>query len=204
MLLFDLEGDTLTNALWGDGSQDEYKRMEDFPTLDSQAILVYCIHSLTLSFHHNRLGAFMITVLLVDDHTYIRKGIRYLIEATADIEVVATASNGIEAVAKTRMHRPHVVILDISMPFMDGIESARRIKECCPSTRVLALSLYDNPVYVEGALQAGAQGYVLKDAIADDLLEAIRTLYSGQRYFSQKIASRIYPHVDDDPGTWAG
>lgn len=146
----------------------------------------------------------MITVLLVDDHTFIRRGIRYLMEATTDLEVVATASNGIEAVAKAQLHQPDVVILDISMPFMDGIEATRQIKECCPRARILTLSIYDNPAYIEGALQAGAHGYVLKDAIGDELLEAIRALHSGRHYFSRRVASHIDPFLKDDQDTWAG
>ena len=143
----------------------------------------------------------MITLLLVDDHTYIRQGIHYLIEGTTDIEVVATASNGIEAVAKARQHQPHVVILDISMPLMDGIEATRQIKESCPTTRVLALSIYDSPAYVSGALEAGAQGYILKESIGEELLEAIRALHSGQRYFSGRIASqlKLVPEDRNDP-----
>lgn len=144
----------------------------------------------------------MPSVLLVDDHTYIRNGICYLIEGTTDIEVVATASNGIEAVAKARLYQPHVVVIDISMPFMDGIEATKQIKNSCPSTRVLALSIYDNQAYIEGALQAGAHGYVVKDAIATELLDAIRSLYEGKRYFSQKIVSIIYPSRKNDNDTW--
>lgn len=144
----------------------------------------------------------MVLVLLVDDHTYIRNGICYLIEGTTDIEVVATASNGIEAVAKARLYQPHVVVIDISMPFMDGIEATKQIKNSCPSTRVLALSIYDNQAYIEGALQAGAHGYVLKDAIATELLDAIRSLHEGKRYFSQKIVSVIYPSRKNDKDTW--
>lgn len=144
----------------------------------------------------------MTSVLLVDDHTYIRNGICYLIEGTTDIEVVATASNGIEAVAKARLYQPHVVVIDISMPFMDGIEATKQIKNSCPSTRVLALSIYDNQAYIEGALQAGAHGYVLKDAIATELLDAIRSLHEGKRYFSQKIVSIMYPSRKNDNDTW--
>jgi DNA-binding NarL/FixJ family response regulator len=138
----------------------------------------------------------MISILLVDDHTYIRKGIRYLMEATADMKVVATASNGIEGVAKARLYQPDVVIIDISMPFMDGIEAIRQIRGLCPHTRVLTLSIYDNPAYIEGALQAGAQGYVLKDVIGNELLEAIRALHNGKRYFSRRVASHIYPSIE--------
>lgn len=140
----------------------------------------------------------MITVLLVDDHAYIRKGIRYLLEATPDMEVVATASNGIEAVARARMFQPDVVIMDISMPLMNGIEAIKEIRASCPGTQVLALSIYDNVEYIQDALQAGARGYVLKDKIPDDLLEAIRSLYNGQRYFSQKIADKIIPPYIED------
>jgi two-component system, NarL family, nitrate/nitrite response regulator NarL len=143
-------------------------------------------------------GAYMISILLVDDHTYIRKGIRSLIEATADMEVVATASNGIEGVAKARVCQPDIIIMDISMPFMDGIEAIRQIRGLCPHTRILTLSIYDNPTYIEGALQAGARGYVLKDAIGNELLEAIHALHIGERYFSQKVASHIYLSMEND------
>lgn len=144
----------------------------------------------------------MITVLLVDDHTYIRKGIRYLIESTNDLEVVAIASNGIEAVAKARLHQPHVVILDISMPFMDGIEATRQITSSCPGTRVLTLSIYDHPAYVEGALEAGAYGYILKESIGNELLDAIRALHSGGHYFSRRVSGNIHSFPEDHSDTW--
>jgi two-component system, NarL family, nitrate/nitrite response regulator NarL len=146
----------------------------------------------------------MIRVLLVDDHAYIRKGIRYLLETTQDIEVVATASNGIEAVAKARAHQPDVVIIDISMPFMNGIEATKQILECCPSTHVLGLSIFPDKEYVQSALQAGAQGYVLKDKIGDELLEAIRSIYSGRRFFSRKIAGIIHSYIEEDNESWVG
>ena len=135
----------------------------------------------------------MITVLLVDDHSYIRKGIRYLLEALGDIEVVATAANGIEAVAKARRYQPDVVIIDVSMPLMNGIEATRQIRESCPATRVLTLSIYDDPSYVKNAVQAGATGYVLKTGLPDELLEAIQSLYNGRPYFSRKIAPLVEP-----------
>ena len=145
----------------------------------------------------------MITVLLVDDHAYIRKGIQYLLESTPDIEVVDTASNGIEAVAKARSHQPDVVIIDISMPFMNGIEATQQIHETCPHTHVLGLSIFPDKEYVQSALQAGAQGYVLKDKIGDDLLEAIHSIYRGRRYFSQKIAGMMHPYLEEDSDSWA-
>ena len=133
-------------------------------------------------------GALMITVLLVDDHSYIRKGIRYLLEATPGMEVVATASNGIEAVARARLLQPDIVIIGLSMPLMNGIEATKQICASCPQTRVLTLSIYDNPEYVQSAVQAGARGYVLKDKIPDELLVAIRSLHQGKRFFSRQIA----------------
>jgi two-component system, NarL family, nitrate/nitrite response regulator NarL len=133
----------------------------------------------------------MTTVLLVDDHEYIRQGLSSLLEAAPDIQVVATAANGIEGVAKARSHQPDIVVIDISMPLMNGIEATGQILAGCPQTRVLAVSIYPHKEYIEAALQAGASGYVLKDKIADELVEAIRTLSSGRRYFSDKIASAI-------------
>ena len=146
----------------------------------------------------------MITILLVDDHSYIRKGIRYLLEALGDIKVVATATNGIEAVAKARLHQPDVVIIDISMPLMNGIEATRQIRENCPATRVLTLSIYDDPSYVKNAVQAGATGYVLKTGLPDELLEAIQSLYNGRPYFSRKIAYLVEPpYIQEDNDSWA-
>jgi DNA-binding NarL/FixJ family response regulator len=150
------------------------------------------------------IGEKMIRVLLVDDHAYIRKGIRYLLEVTSDIEVVATASNGVEGVARARSLQPDIAIIDLSMPLMSGIEAARQISTSCPGTRVLMLSIYNNREYVQGALEAGARGYVLKDKIPEELLEAIRTLYDGRRYFSQKIADDIDSYIEEDNSSWVG
>jgi DNA-binding NarL/FixJ family response regulator len=147
----------------------------------------------------------MITVLLVDDHSYIRKGIRYLLESLGDVEFVATATNGIEAVTKARLHQPDIVIMDISMPLMNGIEATRQIRENCPATRVLTLSIHTDPSYVRNAVQAGATGYVLKDGLPDDLLEAVQSVYNGRRYFSRKIAPLVEPaYIEEDHDRWAG
>ncbi|MDQ2690490.1 MAG: response regulator transcription factor [Chloroflexota bacterium] len=130
----------------------------------------------------------MITVLLVDDHLYFRKSLRYMLDSNDDIQVVATASNGVEAVAEARKHCPDVTVMDISMPVMDGIEATRQIQQHCQLTRVVMLSILDNPEYIQRALDVGAVGYVLKDAIAKDLLAAIRALSAGKQYFSHQIA----------------
>ena len=130
----------------------------------------------------------MITVLVVDDHSYVREGIRRLLETLGYIEIVATATNGIEAVAKARLHQPDVAIIDVSMPLMNGIEATRQIRACCPATRVLTLSFYDHPLFVKDAVQAGATGYILKDGITDELLAAIQSVHNGSPYFSRKVA----------------
>ena len=135
----------------------------------------------------------------------VQKSLRYMLEATEDIQVIATASNGVEAIAEARLRCPDVAVVDISMPVMDGIEAARQIGELCRSTRVMMLSIYDNPEYIQRALDVGAIGFVLKDMIARDLLPAIHTLYTGKRYFSHKIAeiAQTYMRQRGDD-SWAG
>ena len=138
----------------------------------------------------------MINVLVVDDNGPIRKSLRDLLEKVDDIELVATATNGIEAVEKARSLRPDVAVMDISMPLMDGIEATEHIRECCRLTRVIILSGLKDPEYVRRALEVGAKGYVLKDAAGNDLLEGIRTIHLGKHYFSRQIAeiaSRYLP-----------
>ena len=147
----------------------------------------------------------MISVLLVDDHVYFRKSLRYMLEATEDIQVIAIASNGIEAIAQARKHCPDVTVMDISMPLMDGIEATRQIREFCRFTRVMMLSILDNPEYVQRAVEVGAVGFVLKETIGRDLLVAIRALAKGKRYFSQKIASIAEVYFSGEGGeSWAG
>ncbi|HET6596460.1 MAG TPA: response regulator transcription factor [Anaerolineales bacterium] len=146
----------------------------------------------------------MITVLLVDDHAYIRNGIQSLLEATPDIVVAATAANGVEGVAKASSYQPDVVIIDISMPFMNGIEATKQIHASCPRTHILGLSIFPDKEFVQSALEAGAQGYLLKDQIGDELIEAIYALQSGRRFFSRKIAEMIHPSIEEDNGGWVG
>jgi DNA-binding NarL/FixJ family response regulator len=129
----------------------------------------------------------MITVVLADDHTVLRDGLRYLLEAAGDIEIISTASNGQEAVEQATLHCPDVVLMDISMPIMNGIEATRKIRETCPTTKVAILSMHHTSEYVQRAMQAGAHGYVLKDSAGVEVIAAVRALHDGERYFSQKI-----------------
>ena len=130
----------------------------------------------------------MITVLLVDDNGPIRKSLRGLLETADDIQIVATASNGVNAIEKALFYHPNVAIMDISMPLMDGLEATEHIRECCRLTRVILVTGLDDPEYVERALEVGAKGYVLKDAVGEDLLKAIYAIQQGSHYFSEKIA----------------
>src|SRR5687768_9385663 len=130
----------------------------------------------------------MITVLLVDDNGSIRKSLRSLLEASEDIQIVATATNGVDAVEKASSYRPNVAVMDISMPLMDGIEATEHIRECCRLTRVILVTGFDDPEHVQRALEVGAKGYVLKDAVGEDLLKAIHTIQGGGHYFTEQIA----------------
>jgi DNA-binding NarL/FixJ family response regulator len=129
----------------------------------------------------------MITVLLADDHILVRDALCYLLEAQGDIKIVATAADGQEAVEQARRLCPDIAVLDISMPRMDGIEAARRICESCSKTRIVMLTIYHTEEHVRHAVQAGASGFVLKDAAGQELVTAVRTLHDGGRYFSSKI-----------------
>lgn len=129
----------------------------------------------------------MITVLLADDHRVVRDALRYLLEAQGDIKVIALAADGMEAVEKAKARCPDVVVMDISMPRMDGIEATRRICHECPNTHTVMLTIYNSAEHIQHALQAGADGFVLKEAAGQELVAAIRALYRGGRYFSSTI-----------------
>lgn len=130
----------------------------------------------------------MITVLLADDHIMVRDGLRRILEAAGDIQIIGLASNGSEAVAQALTQCPNIAVIDISMPVMDGIETTRQILEICPHTHIVILSMYHTEEYVQRAVNAGAIGYVLKEAAGNELVEAVRSLHAGKRYFSPPVA----------------
>lgn len=132
-----------------------------------------------------------IRVLLADDHTILRRGVRMLIESQADMEVAGEASNGREAIERARALRPDVVVMDVSMPELNGIEGTRQICMELPQARVLALSMHKDSVYVREILRAGARGYLLKDAEDEDLLKAIRSVQRGEAYLSPAISDAL-------------
>jgi DNA-binding NarL/FixJ family response regulator len=133
----------------------------------------------------------MITVLLADDHTVLLDGLRYLLEAQKDIMIVGTASNGQEAVDRAILNCPDVVIMDISMPIMNGIEATKHICKVCEHTKVAILSMHHTTEYMQRALEAGAVGYLLKDSAGMELVTAIRALHSGKRYLSRQVAKSL-------------
>jgi two-component system, NarL family, response regulator NreC len=136
----------------------------------------------------------MISVLIADDHSLVRKALKRLLEMAGDMQIVAMASDGQEAVEQAVLHRPNVAVMDLSMPSLNGIEATKQICTCCPQTRVLMLSMHDTPDYVHHGIQAGASGYVLKDGACDELVIAVRTVFQGNPYFSKQIAkvAKIY------------
>ena len=145
-----------------------------------------------------------ITVLLADDQALVRSGFRMLIEAESDMVVVGEASDGAEAVAKIGTLRPDVVLMDIRMPVMDGVEATRRVVGLDGATRVLVLTTFDLDEYVFAALKAGAAGFMLKDARPQDLLNAIRTVADGDAVVAPSATRRLLEHVaaslPDRPG----
>lgn len=129
------------------------------------------------------------TILLADDHVVVRDGLRLVLETQADFKVIGEADNGREAIRQATDHQPDVIIMDIAMPELNGIEATRQITQICPDTQVIVLSMYATVTHIRRALQAGAQGYVLKSAVASEVIDAIRAVRAGKRFLSQKISN---------------
>lgn len=135
-----------------------------------------------------------ITIFLADDHAVVRDGLRALLEAQPDLQVVGDAADGREAVRRVARLCPDVVVLDIAMLELNGIEAAQEIGQLCQATQVIILSMHSTTEHIARALQAGARGYLLKESAGIEVVNAVRAVHAGQRYLSPKISDRI---VDD-------
>ena len=130
-------------------------------------------------------------IVLADDHAVVRKGFRLILNQEPDMEVIAEAGTGAEAVRLALELRPDILIMDIAMPEMTGVEATRRVRENCPECQILILSMHKDPVYVRESLRAGARGYLLKESIDEDLLRAVRALSGGDGFLSPEISRTV-------------
>jgi DNA-binding NarL/FixJ family response regulator len=145
-----------------------------------------------------RRNELVIRVLSVDDHPLIREGIAALIRKQSDMELIAEASNGREAVDLFREHHPDVTLMDLQMPEMSGIDALSAIRGEFPDARIIVLTSYAGDVQVSRALKSGARAYLLKDMLRKELLETIRAVHAGQKRVSSEVAAGIAEHVTDD------
>ena len=141
-----------------------------------------------------------ITVLLAEDHMIVREGLRALLEAESDIEVVGEAQTGRQAVQLTKRLRPAVVVMDIAMPQLNGLEATQRILKAVPATRVLILSAHGDDGYLRQVVMLGAAGYLIKQTSADLLVRAIREVQKGNIFYSPSIANRVRRLCLESPG----
>jgi DNA-binding NarL/FixJ family response regulator len=132
-----------------------------------------------------------ISILLAEDHTVVREGIRNLLQLESDIEVAGEARDGREAVAMAASLCPDVILMDIGMPNLNGLEATRQILAATPTARILILSAHGEDAYVQGAVDAGALGFLLKDISANEVCRAIRVVYQGKTYCSPQVAKRL-------------
>jgi two-component system response regulator NreC len=132
-----------------------------------------------------------IHILLADDHAVVRQGFKMILAAQTDMEIVGEAGNGREALDLAGQLQPDVIVMDVAMPELNGIEATRRIADLSPRSRVLALSMHKDSVYVREILRAGARGYLLKDSISSDLLAAVRAIARGEGYLSPGVSDAV-------------
>jgi DNA-binding NarL/FixJ family response regulator len=138
------------------------------------------------------------TVLLAEDHMIVREGFRRMLDLEADLEVVGEAQNGRQAVAMIGQLRPDVVLMDIAMPLLNGLEAARQVRKSFPTTKILMLSAHNDDAYINNATEAGAVGFLLKQTSAHDVCRAIREVQKGNTFFSPSVSkrlSRLHPHA---------
>jgi len=140
-----------------------------------------------------------VRIVMADDQAIIRSGLRHLLEATTDVEIIGEATNGAEVIELTATRQPDVILMDLRMPVVNGIEATRRIHRAHPHIGILILTIFDDDTSVFPAIRAGARGYLLKDADQSELLYAIRTVAQGGAIFSPGIAHRVLHYLADSP-----
>ena len=132
-----------------------------------------------------------ITVFLADDHTIVRQGLAKLLEGEPDLRVIGEAENGREAVAKVEKLKPDIVLMDIAMPMLNGIEATRQIRKICPQTKVIILSMHSHARYISELFSLGASGYLLKSSTGSDIIDAIHAACKGSTYLSPSISGKV-------------
>jgi DNA-binding NarL/FixJ family response regulator len=142
-----------------------------------------------------------IKVLVVDDHQLFREGIVNLLFSAENIEVIAQAEDGIDAIEKAKHYKPDVVLLDITMPRMNGIETTKKLKLLMPKIKIVSLSMHSEKQYVKGVLEAGADGYLLKNCTNRQLTEAIQSVYDGKKYLSEDVTGMVISGYLDPSGS---
>lgn len=142
-----------------------------------------------------------IKIMLVDDHEIVRAGLRMLLQSQSDMEIVAEASSGAEALELIQACKPDVILMDVSMEEMNGIEATRKLKACCPNVSILALTIHEEDEYFFQMLSAGASGYIPKRAAPEDLLQAIHTVYNGEVFLHSSVASVLVKDFLDRGGS---
>ena len=133
----------------------------------------------------------MINVMLVDDHDLVRKGLRRLLDDTSGIKVIAEASDGEQAIRQVRKRKPDVILMDVSMPGIGGLEATRKITQVSPDMKVIAVTIHDDDPFPARLLEAGAAGYITKGCDIDEIIEAIQAVYSGKQYLTPNVAQKL-------------
>ena len=146
----------------------------------------------------------MITIFLADDHPVVRDGLRAILETQPDFAVIGEAGDGAETVKQTKALRPDVLLLDLEMPEMDGVEALRQVRQVAPDTRVLVFTAYDSDERILAAVQAGAQGYLLKGVPRDQVFDAIRVVHGGGSLLQPAVASKLLKQVQSGTDRVAG
>lgn len=142
-----------------------------------------------------------IRTLIADDHNMVREGLRQLIELEDDIVVVSQAKDGFDAIEKIKLHKPDVVLLDINMPIMNGLDVLKELKTQKIDTNIIMLTLHNDVEYLHKAVEIGVKGYVLKDSEADVLIKAIRDVYKGESYIQPNMAAKLFKKLNDHSET---